>query len=149
MSDERKTRRVFRSSFIVQRSSFTTCLGCGSGEQLLDRPGALLDDAEGPTVRRVAGLRVVDPQDLTHRRHEVQRRDRPLNDARPFLVGLTDDLAGLDAAAEQDRAPGPRVVVTARLGPAGIDPRRATKLTHPDDKGAVEQTAFLQVADER
>src|SRR5207245_2672054 len=77
------------------------------------------------------------------------RPGRPLDDAGPFLVGLADDLAGLDAAAEEHRAPGARVVVATRLGPARVDPRRPTEFTHPDDEGAVEQTTLLQVADER
>src|SRR5205823_11911575 len=76
-------------------------------------------------------------------------RDRTLDDARSFLVGLADDLAGLDAAAEQHRAPGPGIVIAAGLGPVRVDLRSAAELAHPEDERAVEQTALLQVADQR
>ena len=72
-----------------------------------------------------------------------------LDDAGAFLVGLADDLAALDAAAQHGQAPGPRVVVAARLGAAGVDVRRAAELAHPDHQRAVEQAAVLQVVDQR
>src|SRR5205085_616825 len=54
----------------------------------------------------------------------------------------------LDAAADHDARPGPRVVVAARLGAAGVDPRRAAEVAHPDHQRAVEHAAVAEVLDE-
>ena len=54
----------------------------------------------------------------------------------------------LHTAAEHHQAPGPRIVVAARLGAASVDMRRAAKLAHPDHQRAVQQAPILQVADQ-
>src|SRR5439155_1197821 len=85
----------------------------GSAQQLLDRFGTLVDDADGPVVRRGVLLVVVDTQDRADGGQEVNGRGPSLDHAGAFLVGLADHLSALDAATHQDRAPGARVVVAA------------------------------------
>ena len=51
-----------------------------------------------------------------------------------------------DAAAEQHRRPGPREVIAAS---AVVDARRAAKLAHPDHQRIVQQTALVQIVQER
>src|SRR5262249_57191153 len=101
-------------------------------EQFLDRLGALVHDADGPADRRLVLLGVVDAEHLADRRQEVQRRGGPLDHLRPFLVCLADRQPALDAAADQHAAPGPRVVVAARLVATLVDLRRPAELAHPD-----------------
>ena len=66
----------------------------------------------------------------------------------PSLSVLPITCAALDAAAEHRQAPRPRVVVAARLRPAGVDVRRPAELAHPDHQRAVEQAPVLQVVDQ-
>src|SRR5262249_39606177 len=120
--------------------------GPASAKQLRDRPGPLLDDADGPADRRLVLLREVDAEGLADRGQDVGPGNPPLDDFRPFLVRLADDLAAPDAAAGQHGRPGAGVVLPAgRVAVLVRDGGVPAELAHPDHQRAVEQAAGLQV----
>src|SRR5438128_8901449 len=74
-----------------------------------------------------------------------------LDDAVAEVVGPSDGLAGLDAAAGEPHREGVRVMVAAQeLRPAPLLVHgRAPELAAPDDQGRVEQPPLLQVLEKR
>ena len=117
---------------------------CGSADELFDRLAAV-DDLDRPAARgRVLG-REVDPHGLGHGGDQVHHADGTVDDVDAVFVGRADDLAVFHAAAADDDRPASRPVIAARVL---IDPRRAAELTHPDDRGGIEQPAVGQVGDQ-
>src|SRR5215211_5880750 len=71
-------------------------------------PLAGVHDRDGAVhTRRVVLPRVVDSEDRTHGGEEVGDADRAVGDRGGVPVGAADDLAALDAAANQHATPGP------------------------------------------
>ena len=91
---------------------------------------------------------MVDAQDAADGCHEVEGIDWAFLDGGRLAVGATNDLAAANAAAHHDAGPGTRIVIAARQGATGVDPRRTTELAHPDDQGAIKHAAIAQVLDE-
>ena len=74
------------------------------------------------------------------------------DDVEAHLVGGTEGDTTFDAAAGHPHREGLRMVVAAQAATerdAGLDHRRAAKLTAPDDERAVEQAALFEIFDER
>src|SRR5262249_81925 len=105
-------------------------------------------DPDGPADGRVVLLVVVDAQDRADAGHEVERGDGPFDHGGALGVGLADHLAALDAAAQQHRTPGARVVVAAGLVATGLELGGTAEPTQPEAQGGVEQAALLQVGDQ-
>ena len=114
-------------------------------DQLFDRLAAV-DDLDRPAARGRVLSREVDAHGLGHGGDQVHHADGMVNDVDAVFVGGADDLAVFHAAAADHDRPASRPVIAARVL---IDPRRAAELTHPDDRGRLEQPAVGQVGDQR
>src|SRR5687768_8275652 len=68
---------------------------------------------------------VVDAQDRADGAEEVGHADRAVDHRGPVPVGLTHDLAALDAAADEHARPGPGPVVAAAAATLGRPPELA------------------------
>src|SRR5262245_49854009 len=104
-------------------------------QNLLDRLGHLVDNADGPADIGLILLRWIDAERLADGREEILRGDRALLDRHAIGAGGANDLTALDPAAGQHGAPGVGKVVAALLW---IDPRRASEFAHPDDESRIE-----------
>ena len=96
-------------------------------------------------------LLVVDPQQVEDRRVEVVDFDRVDRDVVTVGVGLTVRRARLDAAARQPDRIAARVMVAteALFRELALAVVCAAKLAAPDHQRVVEQTATLEIDEER
>src|SRR5262245_58261221 len=91
------------------------------GDHRLDRLAGLIDDPNRPLGRGLVLLRVVDRHQLANGGQEVLGVRFAVLDRGTFLVRPAEGGPALHATAHHEQAPGPRVVVAARLGAAGAD----------------------------
>src|SRR5262249_4396423 len=104
--------------------------------------GAGVGDADGPAHVRHVLLGRVDADGLADGGDEVGDVDGVLDDLGAIGAGLAVDLPALDASAGQHGGPGVGEVVPAALGVDRVGP---AELAHPDDGGAAQEAAVLQV----
>ena len=126
-------------------------LQCGprylSGENLFDDSCARDDRVGqrlGPGVVRESESIVVEAELMQQRGVQVVDADAMLDRAIADVVGGAMDVARFETSAGQQQAESVAIVVTPRSVLRDGEP---AKLTAPDDDGAVEESALLEISD--
>src|SRR5579883_647323 len=107
---------------------------------------AVVVDLDGPLLGRHVLFLEVHPDRFIDGGGYVLHADRPLLRIFGALVRRSDDDSGLYSAAAQADAERARPVVAPGRG---VDSRRPAELAHPDHQRGVEQSALMQVLQQR
>jgi hypothetical protein len=124
---------------------------CGLNQNLLDDLSVDIGEPEVPALKLIGQARVINAQAMQDRRLQIVNMDRILYDVVAMVIGLSNADAGFNSAASGPNRETARMMVTAvvRFRELPLTINSSPELPSPNNQGLIEQTALLEVLDQR